>query len=417
MKRIVKRIMPLTVIWLICLGLFSLQPAWASEGNIDSADKYAWSETAGWLDFRPEQAGVAVHDTYLSGYAWAENIGWIKLGSGSGPYGNTSSTDWGVNRNTGTGALSGYAWSEIAGWINFASTQSQVSIDLATGSFEGYAWSENAGWVHFKNTSPAYNVVVAAPTIVSFSPQSGSPGTQVTITGTNFVGTEVKFGGTGAASFTVDSQSQITAVVGCCCDGVIEVKTAGVTGTSSSPFDLTDGAILATATPSCYKVTVTKVEMHNGTSWVTIFSGAAELDLKSGGTFPGISGLDLPEGTYSQVQVTFRNSLPVEGVVNYGTNYYTTSTTFFGQSNIACCPTTDSGSKGLFTFCNTDWGSLNASFKQIFSVTPISVGPTTDYQPTLRFDVGNTLLLQGTAGNSSTYCMRLSAPTVSLVQQ
>ncbi|MEA3427858.1 MAG: hypothetical protein U9Q84_01280, partial [Thermodesulfobacteriota bacterium] len=126
MKGNIKRIMQLGVICLMCLGLFSLQPAWASEGNIDDTYKYAWSENSGWENFRPTHGGVTVHDTYLAGYAWAENIGWVKLGStpSDGTYPNTTSTNWGVNRE-GSGNLSGYAWSENAGWINFNPSHSQ----------------------------------------------------------------------------------------------------------------------------------------------------------------------------------------------------------------------------------------------------------------------------------------------------
>ena len=74
----------------VCCGLFSPTTTRADEGNIDTTNKYAWSENAGWLNFRPTNGGVTVHDTYLSGYAWAENIGWVKLGSGTGPYANTT---------------------------------------------------------------------------------------------------------------------------------------------------------------------------------------------------------------------------------------------------------------------------------------------------------------------------------------
>lgn len=109
MKLIAKTITQLGVIWLICFGLLSLQPAWASEGNIDTTYKYAWSENSGWQNFKPTHGGVTVTPTYLSGYAWAENIGWVKLGSGTGPYANTTSTNWGVNHDNTTGALSGYA--------------------------------------------------------------------------------------------------------------------------------------------------------------------------------------------------------------------------------------------------------------------------------------------------------------------
>ena len=121
--------------------------AFAAAASISLSDKYAWSENAGWLNFRPTTGGVTVNPTHLSGYAWQENIGWLKLGSdGGGPYPNTSATNWGVNRD-GAGNLSGYAWSEGWGWVNFSPTGGGVTIDPATGAFDGYAWGENIGWV------------------------------------------------------------------------------------------------------------------------------------------------------------------------------------------------------------------------------------------------------------------------------
>jgi hypothetical protein len=53
------------------------------------------------------------------------------------------------------------------------------------------------------------------PFITNIQPDSGpaAGGTTVTITGRNFTGaTAVRFGATNAASFTVDSDTQITAV-------------------------------------------------------------------------------------------------------------------------------------------------------------------------------------------------------------
>lgn len=127
--------------------------------NISPAEKYAWSENTGWFNFKPASGGVIVHeqDRYLSGYAWGENIGWIMLGSGNGPYANTSANDWGVNYDT-NGACSGYAWSEEVGWINFGPVYGGVTVNAANGKFSGYAWGENIGWITFRGTSPAYGV-------------------------------------------------------------------------------------------------------------------------------------------------------------------------------------------------------------------------------------------------------------------
>ena len=159
------------VIFAVVFCVFCISSAFASEGNIDSTDKYSWSENAGWQNWRPADSGGYVNKNYLEGYVWCENVGWVKLGTGSGgvsgtplQYANTNATNYGVN-NDGSGNLSGYGWSENAGWINFNSAHSQVTINTSTGEFDGYGWSENLGWIHFKNVVPAYNVKTNWPTV------------------------------------------------------------------------------------------------------------------------------------------------------------------------------------------------------------------------------------------------------------
>jgi photosystem II stability/assembly factor-like uncharacterized protein len=128
--------------------------------NISTTNKYAWSETSGWLNFAPTGGGVTVYGDHLEGYAWGENIGWIKLGSHTGggvvSYGNSTASDWGVNRSGAT--LSGFAWSDATGWINFAPTGGGVTLNQTTGTMDGYAWGENIGWIHTRNASPAYGL-------------------------------------------------------------------------------------------------------------------------------------------------------------------------------------------------------------------------------------------------------------------
>jgi hypothetical protein len=71
-----------------------------------------------------------------------------------------------------------------------------------------------------------------APIITSFTPASAGPGTTVTITGTNFTGaTAVSFGGMAAASFAVNSATEITAVLAAGASGSVSVTTPG--GTAS----------------------------------------------------------------------------------------------------------------------------------------------------------------------------------------
>jgi uncharacterized repeat protein (TIGR03803 family) len=94
-------------------------------------------------------------------------------------------------------------------------------------------------------TTPTGNLVsgktfLVTPTITSFSPTSGSVGTQVVISGSGLTQTsQVKFGGVKATVFTVNSDSQITATVPTGANtGKITVKTAGGTATSSGTFVL-----------------------------------------------------------------------------------------------------------------------------------------------------------------------------------
>jgi hypothetical protein len=86
------------------------------------------------------------------------------------------------------------------------------------------------------------------PNITSFTPASGPVGTTVVITGTAFTGaTAVTFNGI-AATFTVDSYSQITATVPCCgASGKIKITTPG--GLGSSPTNYKVPASITSFTP------------------------------------------------------------------------------------------------------------------------------------------------------------------------
>jgi alpha-tubulin suppressor-like RCC1 family protein/subtilase family serine protease len=76
-----------------------------------------------------------------------------------------------------------------------------------------------------------------APTITTFSPSSGLPGTSVTITGTNFFSvSNVAFNGV-SASFTVNSPTQLTASVpNGAATGLLTVTTPGGVATSPGSF-------------------------------------------------------------------------------------------------------------------------------------------------------------------------------------
>jgi len=108
--------------WIAGMVLCACTPGLAA-GNIDPADKYAWSTNAGWINFNPAFGGVTVYSDHLEGYAWWENIGWIRMGAHTGgsphTYDNSSDTGYGVNHD-GSGNLSGYAWSASANYFNYS---------------------------------------------------------------------------------------------------------------------------------------------------------------------------------------------------------------------------------------------------------------------------------------------------------
>src|SRR5262245_49183483 len=88
-----------------------------------------------------------------------------------------------------------------------------------------------------KGTSPT---VPPVPTISSFQPTSGIVGTSVVVTGTNLTGaTALSFNGT-AATFTVNSSTQITTSVPAgATTGKLAATTPGGNATSSGNFTVT----------------------------------------------------------------------------------------------------------------------------------------------------------------------------------
>lgn len=90
-----------------------------------------------------------------------------------------------------------------------------------------------------------------APTITSFSPGTGSIGSAITITGTNFTGTsDVNFNGTPATTFTVVSPTSITATV--------------PTGVTIGPINVTVGCNTVTS--------ATNFIVSNAPPTITLFS-------------------------------------------------------------------------------------------------------------------------------------------------
>ncbi len=129
----------------------------------------------------------------------------------------------------------------------------------------------------------------AAPTVASFTPTSGPVNTSVTITGTNFSGaTAVKFNGIAAASYTVNSSTQIVATVSSTATtGPISVTTPSGTGASSTNFTVTTSApTITSVSPAAASdgTTVTINGANFGPSGGTVTFGSANATIQTWST-------------------------------------------------------------------------------------------------------------------------------------
>ena len=98
--------------------------------------------------------------------------------------------------------------------------------------------------------NPASQTTLAIPTITDFNPSSAGTGDTVTITGSGFTNAnQVSFGGTNASSFTVNSDTEIIAIVDSGTSGDVEVSTSGGTATQAG-FEFIPSPIISSFLPT-----------------------------------------------------------------------------------------------------------------------------------------------------------------------
>ena len=149
-------------------------------------------------------------------------------------------------------------------WYNCDSAHSEPLNANLKANAAWWLWARLAGWDA---------KLLRAPTVASFTPASGPVGATVTVTGTNLTGaTAVTFDGIGA-SFTVTSETQITATVPAAArSGKIAVTTPG--GTALCPTGFEVEPLLSTLSPTAGRrgaiVTITGTGFcaSRGTSFV-----------------------------------------------------------------------------------------------------------------------------------------------------
>lgn len=149
----------------------------------------------------------------------------------------------------------------------------------------------------------------------------------------------------------------------------------------------------ATGPASVYKVRVSKFELNNGTSWITIFEGTSDaLDIASvssgasAGSF--LSGLSVPDGTYTQVRVTPSPTFIISG--RDGVNYTTATAGPGGGSTFGTA-----GQQAEFTLTLAGVNVPGAATTD-FSATPITVKDgVANRKIRVSFDVSNAIDTQG----------------------
>jgi LPXTG-motif cell wall-anchored protein len=174
-------------------------------------------------------------------------------------------------------------------------------------------------------STPAEFTYVAGTEVTTLDPPAGpeAGGNTVTITGTCFTGaTAVRFGDTPATSFTVVSDTEITAVAPAGTGAVgITVVGAESCGTETVPgaYTFTDAPVILTLTPSAGPepggtvVTITGVNL-NGVTAVTfggvpgtglIVRGDTELSVVAPAHAPGAVAVVAARGTTTSAPATF----------------------------------------------------------------------------------------------------------------
>ena len=149
-----------------------------------------------------------------------------------------------------TPAITAFTPTDVAAdtWISLdvtAFVQAQYSGDkIASFVMESSVDPKTTNYVafHSREAGAGYAPVLdirtsTAPTVTAVNPSSGPTGggTPVTITGTNFTGaTTVKFGSNNAASYTIDSSTQITATSPAGSAGTVDVTITAAGGTSAT---------------------------------------------------------------------------------------------------------------------------------------------------------------------------------------
>lgn len=166
-----------------------------------------------------------------------------------------------------TSAITAVKFNGVSASFGPVTQDDSVTATVPAGATTGPITVEKTGATKFVSATNFY----VRPTITSFSPSSGRAGTNVVIRGTSFTNASiVKFGSLNAASFTVDSNSQITAV---------------------APNGMLSGTITVTAPAGTFITSTYFVVVPNVTSFTPAFGSVGNSVTVNGANFTGASSV------------------------------------------------------------------------------------------------------------------------------
>jgi hypothetical protein len=197
--------------------------------------------------------------------------------------------------------------------LSFASTTGTISGTPTIGSLPTNYVVTGVNSIGSDTANISIGIIPAAPTVTSFTPTSVGAGQSVTITGTNFVAvTGVSFGGTDVASFTINSSTSITAIVGAGATGSVSVTTTGGTATLAG-FTLLLSPVISYTTPQNYPINtaITALAPTNTGGSVPAVNFGTVSTLAGSGSANSTNGTGTGASFYSP-----------QGVVSDGTNIY-----------------------------------------------------------------------------------------------
>ena len=272
-----------------------------------------------------------------------------------------------------------------------------------------------------KGASAGIFTYYAMPTITSFTPTTGGPGTAVTITGTNFSQiSSVKFGGVEKTALTVQSTTQMVATVGSGASGAVTVTNPAGTATLAG-FTFVPTPTISSFTPTSAgagtTVTITGNNLQGATAVKFGNVNAASFTVVSNTSIqavvaPGSSGgnvsVTTPGGTASLAGFTFIqppaissftpiNAISGATVTITGSNFTNASAVSFGGVPAASFSVVNStsitavvgaGATGVVSVTTPGGTATRAGFTHIFPPFIHSFSPTMACE-------GNTITIMG----------------------